>query len=102
LGTVFDLSGSPRPPEVLIRRACHEDVEDILKLWDQARSAAAVTPDDEKVVSRLIDHGAQAPHAHGRAPVTAVVGHQEADAVRLWEAAGYRRDDEIARFVRNL
>jgi len=41
---------------VLIRRACHEDVEDILKLWDQARSAAAVTPDDEQVVSRLIDH----------------------------------------------
>jgi hypothetical protein len=30
------------------------------------------------------------------------VAHEEQDAVRLWEAAGYHRDEQIARFVRNL
>jgi hypothetical protein len=33
--------------------------------------------------------------------VTALVAHEEEDAVGLWERAGYRRDEEIARFVKN-
>src|SRR3954462_4271909 len=40
--------------------------------------------------------------ARGARRVTALVAHEEADAVGLWEAAGYARDATIARFVRNL
>jgi ribosomal protein S18 acetylase RimI-like enzyme len=40
--------------------------------------------------------------ARGARRVTALVAHEEADAVGLWEAAGYVRDATIARFVRNL
>ena len=56
----------------------------------------------QRIATRLVE----AAHEHlmrtGARRVTALVGHQEADAVRLWEAAGYRRDEQIARFVRNL
>jgi ribosomal protein S18 acetylase RimI-like enzyme len=38
----------------------------------------------------------------GARRVTALVAHDEADAVGLWAAAGYARDETIARFVRNL
>lgn len=124
----------------------------MLALWDQARSPAAVTPDDVRSVSRLIAHTEDAllvaehegeivgaliaawdgwrgnmyrlavlPHlrrqgiarrlveagheqlrSKGAARVTALVAHEEDDAVRLWEAVGYQRDEQIARFVRNL
>jgi ribosomal protein S18 acetylase RimI-like enzyme len=146
------LSDSPRATDVLIRAARPEDVRRVLALWDQARSPAAVTPDDVRSVSRLIAHGddallvaehdgeivgsliaawdgwrgnmyrlavlphlrrqgiaarlVQAGHEHlrgkGARRVTALVAHEEEDAVRLWESAGYHRDEQIARFVRNL
>ena len=38
----------------------------------------------------------------GARRVTALVAHDEPDAVGLWAAAGYARDADIARFVRNL
>jgi hypothetical protein len=31
-----------------------------------------------------------------------LVAHEEEDAVGLWERAGYRQDEQIARFVKNL
>src|SRR4051795_12872221 len=40
--------------------------------------------------------------ACGAPRVTALVAHEDADAVALWAAAGYARDRTIARFVRNL
>ena len=54
--TVAGLSGSRRATEVVIRAARLEDVKRVLALWDQARSPAAVTPDDVRSVSRLIAH----------------------------------------------
>ncbi len=150
--TVAGLSETPRATEVVIRAAHLEDVRRVLALWDQARSPAAVTPDDVRSVSRLIAHtddallvaehdgqivGAliaawdgwrgnmyrlavlphrrrqgiatrlvEAGHEHlrdkGATRVTALVAHEEEDAVGLWERAGYRRDEQIARFVKNL
>ena len=150
--TVAGLSENPRATEVVIRAARLEDVRRVLALWDQARSPAAITPDDVRSVSRLIAHtddallvaefdgqivGAliaawdgwrgnmyrlavlphlrrhgiatrlvDAGHEHlrgkGATRVTALVAHEEEDAVGLWERAGYRRDEQIARFVRNL
>ncbi len=138
--------------DVTIRAARLEDVRRVLALWDQARSPAAVTPDDVRSVSRLIAHtedallvaehdgeiigaliaawdgwrgnmyrlavlpqlrrrgiatrlietGHEHLRAKGASRVTALVAHEEEDAVRLWEAAGYQRDEQIARFVKNL
>jgi ribosomal protein S18 acetylase RimI-like enzyme len=145
------LTAEPRG-DVTIRVASREDVRRVLVLWDQARSPAAVTPDDVRSISRLIAHtddallvaeqdgeivGAliaawdgwrgnmyrlavlphlrrqgvatrliEAGHEHlrgkGAGRVTALVAHEEKDAVRLWEATGYQRDEQIARFVKNL
>jgi hypothetical protein len=50
------LSESPRATDVVIRAARLEDVRCVLALSDQARSPAAVTPDDVRSVSRLIAH----------------------------------------------
>jgi ribosomal protein S18 acetylase RimI-like enzyme len=44
--------------------------------------------------ARLADCGARR--------ITALVAHEETEAVGLWEAAGYARDATIARFVRTL
>jgi hypothetical protein len=46
----------PRATEVVIRAARLDDVRRVIALWDQARSPAAVTPDDLRSVSRLIAH----------------------------------------------
>jgi ribosomal protein S18 acetylase RimI-like enzyme len=138
--------------EVVIRAAHASDVQGVLTVWDQARSPAAVTPDDAHVVTSLIEHPGsvllvaehdhhivgslivawdgwrgnmyrltvlphlrrqgigrrlvEAGHAHLRAVgarrVTALVAHAEEEATGLWRTAGYERDEQIARFVRNL
>ena len=43
-----------------IRAARREDVDAVLSVWEQARSAAAVTRDDRAGVTRLIDHQSDA------------------------------------------
>lgn len=150
--TVAGLIEHPNVDDLIVRPAQADDIPRVLELWDRARSPAAVTPDDEQVVSRLIDHTSDAlvvadldrhivgslvaawdgwrgnmyrlavlPHlrrqgsatrlvdaghehlrSKGARRVTALVAHEEEDAVGLWERAGYRRDEQIARFVRNL
>ena len=135
-----------------IRPAHVEDVDAVLALWRQARSAAASTSDDPESVSRLVERApgallvaerqgrvvgalvaawdgwrgnmyrlavlppyrrrgvarelVAAGHEHLRAKgarrVTALVAHDEEDATALWRSAGYRFDDQMARFVRNL
>jgi ribosomal protein S18 acetylase RimI-like enzyme len=40
---------------MLVREATRADVSAVLELWAQARSAAAVTPDDAESVQRLIE-----------------------------------------------
>jgi ribosomal protein S18 acetylase RimI-like enzyme len=54
------------------------------------------------IATRLIDAGHEHLRGKGATRVTALVAHEEEDAVRLWEAAGYHRDEQIARFVKNL
>ena len=134
-----------------VRTARHSDIPAVLAIWDQARSAAAVTPDDDAaiewllerdpealllaelgdrpvgaliagwdgwrgtmyrlavlaehrrhgVASRLVDEGHRRLAARGARRVTALVAPDEADAVGLWRAMGYARDD-MARYVRGL
>jgi ribosomal protein S18 acetylase RimI-like enzyme len=138
--------------DVIVRPAQADDIPGVLELWNRARSPAAVTPDDDQVLSRLMDHTAdallvaeldgeivgaliaawdgwrgnmyrlavlphlrrqgiatclvEAGHEHlkskGARRVTALVAHEEDDAVRVWKAMAYRPDEQISRFVRNL
>ncbi|MFL5825705.1 MAG: GNAT family N-acetyltransferase, partial [Thermoleophilaceae bacterium] len=41
---------------VVVRVARARDTEDVLALWERARSPAASTPDDQSGVARLIEH----------------------------------------------
>jgi ribosomal protein S18 acetylase RimI-like enzyme len=75
--------------------------------WDGWRGnmyrLAVVSPARRRgIASALVSAG----HAHLRSigcrRVTALVGVEESEAAALWEAAGYKRDDRIARFVRDL
>lgn len=50
----------------------------------------------------LVEAGHARLRALGAVRVTALVGRGEEDAEALWEAVGCTRDDDIARFVRNL
>jgi ribosomal protein S18 acetylase RimI-like enzyme len=50
----------------------------------------------------LVRAGEQRLRERGAKRVTALVAHDELEAVGLWVAAGYGRDAAIARFVRNL
>jgi ribosomal protein S18 acetylase RimI-like enzyme len=145
------VSGSDREA-VGIRVAGREDIDAVLAVWSQARSAAASTPDDPDGVARLLEHTpdallvaecdghvvgtlvaawdgwrgnmyrlavlpayrgrgigrrlVEAGHerlcAKGARRVTALVAHAEEEATALWRAAGYRFDEQMARFVRNL
>lgn len=54
------------------------------------------------IATRLVDAEHEHLRSKGARRVTALVAHEEEDAVRLWKAAGYHRDEQIARFVRNL
>jgi ribosomal protein S18 acetylase RimI-like enzyme len=137
---------------VVVRPALTHDVQAVLGLWGEARRPAAVTPDNERVLSTLMGHPGsvllvaeldhhivgslvvawdgwrgnmyrlavvphlrrqgiatrlvQVGHEHlrrrGARRVTALVAHEEQDAVQLWQAMGYQRDEQISRFVRNL
>ena len=79
---------------VEIRAATESDVEHVLAVWAEARSAAARTPDDPDVVARLLerDPGALLVAEAGGVAET-VPGHDAA-----WSFAGGRalREDVLA------
>jgi hypothetical protein len=81
-----------------VRPARAEDFKAVLAVWAQSRSAAAVTPDDEQVLTRLV---ARDPAALA-SRVSAIVADDEPEAAALWRALGYERDGHLSRFVRNL
>jgi ribosomal protein S18 acetylase RimI-like enzyme len=79
----------------------------VVAAWDGWRGnmyRLAVDPADRRrgVALALVRAGEAHLAARGARRVTALVAHEEAEAVGLWQAAGYVRDATIARFVRNL
>lgn len=79
----------------------------LVAAWDGWRGnmyRLAVDPAHRRrgIASALVRAGEQHLRAQGAARVTALVAHDEVDAVGLWEAAGYARDTVITRFVRSL
>jgi len=79
----------------------------LIAAWDGWRGnmyRLAVDPAHRRtgVGLALVRAGERHLAAQGARRVTALVAHDEPDAVGLWAAAGYARDSDIARFVRNL
>jgi ribosomal protein S18 acetylase RimI-like enzyme len=79
----------------------------IIAAWDGWRGNVyrlAVEPGHRRrrIALALVRAGERRLVEQGARRATALVAHDEADAVGLWAAAGYARDAAIARFVRNL
>jgi len=79
----------------------------LVAAWDGWRGnmyRLAVDPAHRRtgIALALVRAGERHLAALGARRVTALVAHDDADAVGLWAAAGYARDADIARFVRNL
>ena len=79
----------------------------LIAAWDGWRGSMyrlAVDPPHRRqgIALALVRAGERRLRAQGAKRVTALVAHEEADAVGLWAAAGYARDEAIVRFVRNL
>jgi ribosomal protein S18 acetylase RimI-like enzyme len=75
--------------------------------WDGWRGSMyrlAVDPAHRRqgIALMLVRAGERQLAARGARRVSALVAHEEPDAIGLWAAAGYARDADIARFVRNL
>jgi ribosomal protein S18 acetylase RimI-like enzyme len=79
----------------------------LIAAWDGWRGnmyRLAVDPARRRagIALALVRAGERHLAPQGARRVTALVAHDEPDAVGLWAAAGYARDADIARFVRNL
>jgi ribosomal protein S18 acetylase RimI-like enzyme len=79
----------------------------LIAAWDGWRGSMyrlAVLPGHRRrgIGRRLVDAGHARLRALGATRVTALVAHDEEHAVGLWRAAGYGRDEQVVRFVRNL
>jgi ribosomal protein S18 acetylase RimI-like enzyme len=48
------------PAAVIVRPAGHSDIPAVLSIWSQARSAAAVTPDDDAAIEWLLERDPEA------------------------------------------
>jgi ribosomal protein S18 acetylase RimI-like enzyme len=79
----------------------------LVAAWDGWRGnmyRLAVAPRHRRlgIGLRLVEAAHDMLRKKGARRVTVLVGHDEAAAVALWEAAGYEHDELMARFVRNL
>ena len=79
----------------------------LIAAWDGWRGnmyRLAVVPDKrrEGIAIALVRAGEELLRSHGARRITALVGDGEAPAESLWAAAGYGRDEEVARYVRNV
>src|SRR5215211_5984810 len=79
----------------------------VIAAWDGWRGSMyrlAVEPAHRRrgIALALVRAGETRLARCGARRITALVAHEEAEAVGLWEAAGYVRDATIARFVRTL
>ncbi len=96
-------------PGSVLLVAEHDDhiAGSLIVAWDGWRGnmyRLAVLPHLRRqgIARRLVDAGHEYLRRNDARRVTALVGHEEEDAVGLWNAMGYRHDTQLARFVRNL
>jgi ribosomal protein S18 acetylase RimI-like enzyme len=97
-----------RPGSVLLVADHGEHVVgSLIVAWDGWRGnmyRLAVLPHLRRqgIATSLIEAGDEHLRSKGARRVTALVAHEAEAAVHLWERAGYRQDEQISRFVRNL
>jgi ribosomal protein S18 acetylase RimI-like enzyme len=85
----------------------HEIVGALIAGWDGWRGnmyRLAVHPQCRRrgIARALVEHGERHLRGKGARRVTALVAHEEIEAVGFWTEAGYARDATIARFVTQL
>lgn len=96
------------PGALLIAEDTHQGIVGALvAAWDGWRGnmyRLAVHPDHrrEGIARELVRHGERHLQSRGARRVTALVAHEELEAVGFWTDAGYLRDTTIARFVKQL
>jgi ribosomal protein S18 acetylase RimI-like enzyme len=95
------------PGALLVADADGEVVGVVIAAWDGWRGnmyRLAVDPGHRRrgIALALVRAGETRLAECGARRITALVAHEETEAVGLWQAAGYVRDATIARFVRTL
>ena len=103
VGTLIEQPGSA----LLVAELDQHIIGSLVVAWDGWRGnmyRLAVLPHLRRqgIARRLVDAGHDHLRSAGARRVTALVAHEEEDAVGLWLNAGYERDTNISRFVRNL
>jgi ribosomal protein S18 acetylase RimI-like enzyme len=103
LGSLIQHPGSV----LLVAELDHHIVGSLVVAWDGWRGnmyRLAVLPHYRRqgIARRLVEAGHDHLRSVGARRVTALVAHAEKDATGLWLSAGYERDEQISRFVRNL
>lgn len=84
-----------------------EIVGSLIASWDGWRGSfyrLAVHPDQwrEGIATALLREGERRLLARGAARITAIVTDDDLDAMSFWTATGYERQQNRARFVRNV
>ena len=110
--TPDDVAGVERliersPDALLVAERDGRIVGVLIAAWDGWRGnmyRLAVLPEVRRqgIGRRLVEEGLDRLRAKGARRVTALVGSEEGEAMALWVATGYERDDLVVRFVRNL
>jgi ribosomal protein S18 acetylase RimI-like enzyme len=95
------------PDALLLAEHGDEIVGVLIAAWDGWRGnmyRLAVLPELRRhgIARRLVEEGHDRLRAKGARRVTALVGSEESEAMVLWVATGYERDDLVVRFVRNF
>lgn len=99
------VSGSPAA--LLVAERGDEVIGALIAAWDGWRGnmyRLAVRAEERRrgVGIELVRAGEEYLRARGASRVTALVAFDDAAAGAFWEAAGYPRDEQIGRRVRNL
>ena len=95
------------PGALLVAEADGRVVGAVIAGWDGWRGniyRLGVLPEYQRrgIAGQLVEAGHERLRGLGARRVTALVGGDEGVAHRLWRALGYRRDEFVHRFVRNL
>jgi ribosomal protein S18 acetylase RimI-like enzyme len=100
---------SAAPGALLVAEHADEDriVGALIAGWDGWRGnmyRLAVHPECRRrgIARALVDAGERHLRSKGARRITALVAHEELEAVGFWTQAGYARDTTIARFVKQL
>jgi ribosomal protein S18 acetylase RimI-like enzyme len=105
--TVLGRLRATDPESLLVARLEGRIVGTLIAAWDgwrgnMYRLAVLAGQRRRGIALALVRAGEESLYRRGARRISALVGDQDAGAASLWRAAGYQRDERVARFVRNL